>query len=102
MLQNSEKIFAGIETAYSSLSGDGEGAVSALGNAMHSLQSISQYSGQLNTISEEITDMYYRLEDLSSSLRETREKFTFTPEDGRRHCSAQSNRQSEEKIRLFH
>lgn len=81
MLQNSEKIFAGIETAYSSLSGDGEGAVSALGNAMHSLQSISQYSGQLNTISEEITDMYYRLEDLSSSLRETREKFTFTPEE---------------------
>lgn len=81
LLQNSEKIFAGIETAYGSLN-EGEGnAMSALGVCLHALESISSYSRDISTVTEDFSDLYYRLEDISASLRHIREDITFTPEE---------------------
>lgn len=80
LLQNSEKIFSGAEGAYKSLSGEG-GALSEIGNAMNLIKGISIYSKELEELSEEITDIYYRLEDFSSNLRGLCENITFTPDE---------------------
>ena len=81
LLQNSEKIFAGIETAYALLNEGESGAMAALGGSLQALQGISEYSKEISTLSEEFADMYYRMEDISSALRDIREKITFTPEE---------------------
>ncbi len=81
LLQNSEKIFAGIETAYDLLNEGDTGALNALGTGLHALQTVSGYSAELQNLTEEFADIYYRLEDLSSSLRNLREQITFAPEE---------------------
>ncbi len=81
LLQNSEKIFAAIETAYRLLNEDETNAMSCLGTGLHALQQIASYSDSIRTVSEEFADLYYRLEDVSSSLREIRDSITFTPEE---------------------
>ncbi len=81
MLQNSEKIFAGIETAYSCLRDGSSSALTNLGNGLHALQEISAYSKEISEMTEEFADMYYRLEDISSSLRDIREDITFSPDE---------------------
>jgi len=81
MLQNSEKIFAGIETAYSALNDSERGALNSLGTGLSALQDVSAYSKEVQTTTEEFADIYYRLTDISSELREIREKITFTPEE---------------------
>ena len=81
LLQNSEKIFAGIETAYGLLNDGQTSAMSSMGSGLHALQDIASYSKEIQTLSEEYADLYYRLEDVSASLREIREKITFTPEE---------------------
>jgi len=81
ILQNSEKIFAGIETAYSCLRDGASSALTNLGNGLHALQEISAYSKEITEMTEEFADMYYRLEDISSSLRDIREDITFSPDE---------------------
>lgn len=81
LLQNSEKIFAGIETAYNLLNEGESSAMTALGGSLRALQSISEYSKEVSGLSEEFADMYYRMEDISTALRDIREKVTFTPEE---------------------
>lgn len=81
LLQNSEKIFASIETAYRLLNEDETNAMSCLGSGLHALQQIASYSDKIQTVSEEFADLYYRLEDMSSSLREIRDSITFTPDE---------------------
>lgn len=81
LLQNSEKIFGGIETAYECLRGGTTSALTNLGNGLHALQDISAYSKDIAEMTEEFADMYYRLEDISSSLRDIRESITFSPDE---------------------
>lgn len=81
ILQNSEKIFGGIETAYSCLRDGSASALTNLGNGLHALQDISAYSKEIAEMTEEFADMYYRLEDISTSLRDIRESITFSPDE---------------------
>ena len=81
LLQNSEKIFAGIETAYGLLNDGDTAAASAMGTGLAALQGISDFSKDIAAVTEEFADLYYRLEDISASLREIREKITFSPEE---------------------
>lgn len=81
LLTNGEKIFAGIETAYSRLNDGDTAAMASLGNGLHALQSINSYSAEIQSITEEFSELYYRFEDLSASLRSIREKVIFTPEE---------------------
>ena len=81
ILQNSEKIFAAIETSYGLLNSGEYSALSSLGTGLHALQDITSYSKDIQALSEEFADIYYRLEDLSSDLRKIREEVTFTPDE---------------------
>lgn len=81
ILQNSEKIFDAIETAYALLSDGDRDVLSSMGTGLHALQSISEYSKEIQTLTEEFADIYYRLEDLSSELRRIRDDVTFSPEE---------------------
>lgn len=81
ILQNSEKIFGGIETAYSCLRDGASSALTNLGNGLHALQDISAYSKEIAEMTEDFADMYYRLEDISTSLRDIRESITFSPDE---------------------
>lgn len=81
LLQNSEKIFAGIETAYSLLNEGDTAASSAMGSALSALQAITGFSKDIAAVTEDFADLYYRLEDVSASLREIRDRITFSPEE---------------------
>ena len=81
ILQNSEKIFAGIEIAYGCLRDGSSSALTNLGNGLHALQEISGFSREIAEMTEEFADMYYRLEDISSALRDIREDITFSPDE---------------------
>ncbi len=81
ILQNSEKIFASVETAYGCLRDGSTSALTNLGNGLHALQDISQYSKELAEMTEEFADMYYRLEDISSTLRDMRDSVTFSADE---------------------
>ena len=81
ILQNSEKIFEGIESAYTLLSEGDENALSGLGNSLKSLQEVSQYSKEITDLCEEFSDLYYRLEDVSTNIREIKEKIIFSPDE---------------------
>lgn len=81
LLQNSEKIYDSLETAYSNISSGSQPALTLLGQGMNNLNEISQYSDEIRTYSEELADIYYRLEDLSYSIRDMKEKVTFSPDE---------------------
>lgn len=79
LLQNSEKIYSAVEGTYELLNNSDNGLISALGTAMNSLQSISGYSKELNSISEDFSDLFYRLDDIAGNLRDIKDKVTFSP-----------------------
>ena len=79
LLQNSEKIYSAVEGTYELLNNSDNGLISALGTAMSSLQSISGYSKELNSISEDFSDLFYRLDDIAGNLRDIKDKVTFSP-----------------------
>lgn len=81
LLQNSEKIFEGIETAYNLLSESDSSALASMGNSLHALQSVSQFSSEISALAEDFADAYYKLDDITTGLRSIREKITFTPEE---------------------
>ncbi len=70
-LQNFEKIQAGLYGAYGALSGDDSfhGAVEMVSGAYRELSGISQYSKDIENISEKLGNLYYDLEDLADTIR---------------------------------
>lgn len=80
ILQNSEKIFAGLNEAYEELSG-GSGAYYSIGKAIDNLEAISSYSSTLEDNLSELRDVYYRVEDLNSSFRSLLENLTYEPHE---------------------
>lgn len=81
LLQNSEKIFSALESTYSALSDEDYSILSSLSNSLHSIEDIESYSSNLTSVSAEFKDIYYRLEDLSSTIRELRDGVSFSPDD---------------------
>ncbi len=81
LLQNSEKIFDGVETAYSQLNRSDSGIIASLGISLQALQKIASYAKNIDSVAEEIADIYYRMEDINISLREILDSTTFTPDE---------------------
>ncbi|MBR5230300.1 MAG: DNA repair protein RecN [Firmicutes bacterium] len=81
LLQNSEKIFENVEKAYALMSGDTSSVLDTMSVAVRSVEDISQFSRELDVLSQEFSDIYYRLQDLCGELREIRDGITFSPSE---------------------
>ena len=79
MLQNSEKIFAAVETAYGLLDGEEGSALSAMGEVQRALQSVGGYSKELADLSSQFDDFYYGIQDVNNALLGVKDNITFTP-----------------------
>ena len=81
LLQNSEKIFRGLEQAYQTLEGEEQSVMAALSYAKESLSSISSYSGELKDIFKDTENSYYILQDIISKISILRENQDFEPKE---------------------
>ncbi len=81
MLENSEKIFANIEKTYAMMCDESPCLLEAMGTGLRAIEEISSFSKDLENISQEFSDIYYRLEDLCRNLREIKEAVTFSPSE---------------------
>lgn len=84
ILQNGEKIYEAVNKAFEYLSGgssDAQGAYSLLGSALSELETVSEYSAELNDAKESLSDAYYRVEDLNSALRGITDSISFSPQE---------------------
>lgn len=81
LLQNGEKIYAAVEGTYSLLNDSDSGIISALSYGLNSLQKVSGYTAELEKVAEDFADVFYRFEDISSGLRDIKERITFSPQE---------------------
>ncbi len=78
-LANYEKIYQGVHDAYYALYGEQKG-LDWLSHAMTSLESIKEYDTELKERSDDISNQYYLLEELSFRLRSKLDEMEFNPE----------------------
>ncbi|RWZ60124.1 DNA repair protein RecN [Halobacillus fulvus] len=78
-LLNYEKIYQGIHDAYNSLYGEQKG-MDWLSHAMTSLESISDFDDQLGKMSEELSNAYYIIEEMTFQLSSQMTDLEFDPE----------------------
>lgn len=80
LLQNSEKIYQNLSSAYDLLYASSPSSLEGLGKSVHLLQEIGSFSSDIHTFSEELSDAYYKLEDLTGEIRKYRDGISFSPE----------------------
>ncbi len=78
-LANYEKIYQGVHDAYYALYGEQKG-LDWLSHAMTSLENIKEYDTELKERSDDISNQYYLLEELSFRLRSKLDEMEFNPE----------------------
>ncbi len=81
LLQNSEKIFAGIETAYGLLNEGEASAMSALGGSLRALQGIAEYSKEVPHYRKNLLICIIAWKTSLLPCAISGEKITFTPEE---------------------
>ena len=81
LLQNSEKIYQNLLTAYAISYEESPAALDGLKKALNLLQDISEYSKEISALTEEFSDTYYKLEDLCREIRNVRDKTVFSQEE---------------------
>ena len=81
LLQNSEKIFENLAGSYEILNGEEYSSLAALRKSMDMLSSISSYSGNIANLHQQLSDAYYQIEELSSEIRDMRDRTVFSPEE---------------------
>lgn len=81
LLQNSERIYENLAGAYQIASEDENAALSALKRMSDMLMEIAPYTQDLDDLSRRTNELYYELEDISSSVRDCRDTTVFSPEE---------------------
>lgn len=81
LLQNSEKIYENLAGAYQMASDDEFSVLSALKRIDDMLSETSRYSRDLTDLSSRTTELYYEFEDICSSIRDSRDKAVFSPDE---------------------
>lgn len=81
LLQNSEKIYENINKAYQVMYEETPSVMEGLNVSIKSIEEISSCSGKISALSEEFSDIYYRLEDICRQLGDLRGSITFSPEE---------------------
>lgn len=80
LLQNSERIYQNLSSAYELLYEASPSASDAIGKGLNLLQEVSGFSNEIDAYSEELADIYYKMEDLSSGIRKLKDGISFSPE----------------------
>lgn len=80
LLQNSERIYQNLSGAYDLLYASTPSSLEGLGKSLHLLQEISGFSPDILAFSDELSDAYYKLEDLTGEIRKYRDGIAFSPE----------------------
>ncbi|MFM1653087.1 DNA repair protein RecN [Brevibacillus sp. B_LB10_24] len=75
-----EKVYAGIQDAYQSLTGDHRG-MDWLGHAMGELERAQSYDESLAPLVETIQTAYYQVEDAVHQLRQLQDQLEFHPDE---------------------
>ena len=81
LLQNSERIYENLAGAYQIASEDENAALSAIKRMSDMLMEIAPYTQELDDLSRRTNELYYELEDISSSVRDCRDTTVFSPEE---------------------
>ena len=81
LLQNSERIYENLAGAYQIASEDENAALSAIKRMSNMLMEIAPYTQELDDLSRRANELYYELEDISSSVRDCRDTTVFSPEE---------------------
>jgi len=81
LLQNSEKIYQNLSSAYEMSYDDSASALDMLKKSLTLLQDVSEYSGEISKVTEEFTDIYYKLEDTCREIGSIKEKIFFSQDD---------------------
>ncbi len=81
LLQNSEKIFDNLGKAYDTMYEESPSVMDGLSSAVKAVEEISFFSKDMASLSEEFTDLYYRLEDICRQLRNMKDSVTFSPSE---------------------
>ncbi len=83
LLQNSEKLSDGMQTAVEALYGndDSDGAVALLQEAGRELSRLSRYTDAYNAIQEKINDLMYQLQDVAEELWDAKDDLSYSPQE---------------------
>ena len=83
ILQNSEKLSDGLNTAVECLYGgdDSDGAASLLSQAQRELARLSRYTDAFNQLNEQITDLMYQVQDAAEQLRDARDDLSYSGDE---------------------
>lgn len=81
LMQNSEKIFEALTNSYTTLFSDDNSASDILGKAMRAIEGVSEFSKEIEDMAENLSDAYYKLEDMGHFLRKYMDSLHFSPEE---------------------
>lgn len=80
-LRNKEKIYQNFEIAYGIARSDSRSALEVLSDIQKTLKPIAGMSRDAANLEDEFTDIYYRVEDLCSKIRDAKDKIVFSDQD---------------------
>ena len=83
LLQNSEKLSDGMETAVQALYGndDSDGAVALLQEAERELARLSRYTDAYAVIQEKLNDLMYQVQDVAEELWDAKDDLSYSPQE---------------------
>ncbi len=80
LLQNSEKIYQNLSSIYELLYDASPSATDNIGKSLHMLQEIGSFSDDINAFHEALSDVYYKIEDITSEVRRFKDGISFSNE----------------------
>ena len=81
LLQNSEKIYENLAGAYQIASESDLSLLAALKQVSDMLEETSEYSTELQDLSDRVANLYYEFQDACTDIRQCRDKTVFSPEE---------------------
>lgn len=81
LLQNSERIYQNLSSAYALLCNDAPSALDGLGKSKQKLEEITLFSKEISEFTEQLSDCYYKIEDLSSQIRHYIDDISFSEQE---------------------
>lgn len=80
-LRNKERIYQNFEIAYGIARTDSRSALEVLSDIQKTLKPISDLSRDAANLEDEFTDIYYRVEDLSTKIRDAKDRIVFSDQE---------------------